>query len=89
MILHLILIAQQKGRLKGFRRPFCICLIGLVAGVRHAVIGGLDHIAHQLRYRIDTGLLAHHGLRVEAVVAELARRQGLSGLAEKAARQEG
>jgi phosphoribosyl-ATP pyrophosphohydrolase len=34
-------------------------------------------------------LLAHHGLRVEAVVAELARRQGLSGLAEKAARQEG
>ena len=33
-------------------------------------------------------LLAHHGLRVEDVVNELARRQGLSGLAEKAARQE-
>lgn len=32
-------------------------------------------------------LLAHHGLRVEDVVNELARRQGLSGLAEKAARQ--
>ncbi|ASK28516.1 phosphoribosyl-ATP diphosphatase [Neisseria chenwenguii] len=31
-------------------------------------------------------LLAHHGLRVEDVAAELARRQGLSGLAEKAAR---
>ncbi|WP_066079118.1 phosphoribosyl-ATP diphosphatase [Bergeriella denitrificans] len=34
-------------------------------------------------------LLAHHGLRVEDVIAELARRQGLSGLAEKAARTEG
>ncbi|MCP1659421.1 phosphoribosyl-ATP diphosphatase [Neisseria perflava] len=33
-------------------------------------------------------LLAHHGLRVEDVVNELARRQGLSGLAEKAARKE-
>ncbi|MCF7521938.1 phosphoribosyl-ATP diphosphatase [Neisseria sp. ZJ106] len=33
-------------------------------------------------------LLAHHGLRVEDVVSELARRQGLSGLAEKAARTE-
>ncbi|OSI15889.1 phosphoribosyl-ATP diphosphatase [Neisseria dumasiana] len=33
-------------------------------------------------------LLAHHGLRVEDVLNELARRQGLSGLAEKAARQE-
>ena len=54
--------STAKGRLKGFRRPLCICLIGLVAGFRHAVIGGLDHIAHQLRYRIDTGLLAHHGL---------------------------
>lgn len=33
-------------------------------------------------------LLAHHGLRAEDVLAELVRRQGLSGLAEKAARQE-
>lgn len=33
-------------------------------------------------------LLAHHGLRAEDVLNELARRQGLSGLAEKAARQE-
>lgn len=31
-------------------------------------------------------LLTHHGLRIEAVLDELARRQGLSGLAEKAAR---
>ena len=30
--------------------------------------------------------LAHHGLRPEDVVAELARREGLSGLQEKAAR---
>jgi len=33
-------------------------------------------------------LLAHHGLRAEDVVNELARRQGLSGLAEKASRKE-
>ncbi|MDO4877899.1 MAG: phosphoribosyl-ATP diphosphatase [Neisseria sp.] len=34
-------------------------------------------------------LLSRHGLRVEDVAGELARRQGLSGLAEKAARKEG
>ena len=33
-------------------------------------------------------LLAHHGLRAEDVVNELARRQGLSGLVEKASRKE-
>ncbi|MFP5073472.1 phosphoribosyl-ATP diphosphatase [Neisseria sp. WLZKY-1] len=33
-------------------------------------------------------LLSAHGLRAEDVVNELARRQGLSGLAEKAARQQ-
>ncbi|UOP04114.1 phosphoribosyl-ATP diphosphatase [Conchiformibius kuhniae] len=32
-------------------------------------------------------LLAQQGIRVENVLAELARRQGVSGLAEKAARQ--
>lgn len=31
-------------------------------------------------------LLTHHGLRPEDVLAELARREGLSGLEEKAAR---
>lgn len=33
-------------------------------------------------------LLTHHGLRAEDVLNELARRQGLSGIAEKAARTE-
>lgn len=33
-------------------------------------------------------LLSQHGLGADDVVRELARRQGLSGLAEKAARQE-
>ncbi|MBQ9600556.1 MAG: phosphoribosyl-ATP diphosphatase [Neisseriaceae bacterium] len=33
-------------------------------------------------------LLTHHNLRAEDVLQELARRQGLSGLAEKKARQE-
>lgn len=32
-------------------------------------------------------LLSYHGIRVEDVLSELARRQGLSGLAEKQARQ--
>ncbi|XXQ67614.1 phosphoribosyl-ATP diphosphatase [Neisseriaceae bacterium B1] len=32
-------------------------------------------------------LLTHHGLRAEDVLNELARRQGLSGIAEKAARE--
>lgn len=32
--------------------------------------------------------LAHYGLRPEQVLAELARREGVSGLAEKAARSE-
>lgn len=34
-------------------------------------------------------LLAHRGLRPQAVLDELARREGLSGLAEKAARSQG
>ena len=33
-------------------------------------------------------MLAHHGLRPEQVLAELARREGLSGLVEKARRQD-
>ncbi|WP_274584726.1 phosphoribosyl-ATP diphosphatase [Neisseria leonii] len=33
-------------------------------------------------------LLAHHGAGVQDVLDELARRQGLSGLAEKASRQQ-
>lgn len=32
-------------------------------------------------------LLTHHGLNIDDVLTELARRQGLSGLAEKAARE--
>ena len=32
-------------------------------------------------------LLAHHGLSAEDVLNELARREGLSGIAEKAARK--
>jgi phosphoribosyl-ATP pyrophosphohydrolase len=31
-------------------------------------------------------LLAHHGLKTEDVLTELARREGLSGIAEKAGR---
>lgn len=34
-------------------------------------------------------LLAHLGMRPEAVLAELARREGVSGIEEKAARKEG
>ncbi len=53
--------------------------------------GGGEHLIYEAAdlWFHTMVLLAHHGLRVEAVVAELARRQGLSGLAEKAARQRG
>jgi phosphoribosyl-ATP pyrophosphohydrolase len=33
-------------------------------------------------------MLAHYGLRPEDVIAELQRREGLSGLAEKAQRRQ-
>ena len=52
--------------------------------------GGGEHLVYEVAdlWFHTQVLLAHHGLRVEEVVNELARRQGLSGLAEKAARQE-
>lgn len=53
--------------------------------------GGGGHLVYEVAdlWFHTQVLLAHHGLRAEDVLAELARRQGLSGLAEKAARQEG
>ena len=51
--------------------------------------GGGEHLVYEVAgvWFHTQVLLAYHGLRVEDVVNELARRQGLSGLAEKAARQ--
>lgn len=52
--------------------------------------GEKDHIVYEVAdlWFHSMILLAHHGLRVEDVVNELARRQGLSGLVEKASRKE-
>lgn len=52
--------------------------------------GGGEHLVYEVAdlWFHTQVLLAHHSLRAEDVLAELARRQGLSGLAEKAARQE-
>ena len=53
--------------------------------------GGCEHLVYEtadLWFHCMV-LLAHHGLRAEDVIRELARRQGLSGLAEKAARTRG
>lgn len=52
--------------------------------------GGGEHLVYEVAdvWFHTMVLLAHHGLRVEDVVEELVRRQGLSGLAEKAARQQ-
>ena len=52
--------------------------------------GGGEHLVYEVAdlWFHTMVLLAHHGLRAEDVVNELARRQGLSGLAEKAARKE-
>ncbi|KLT72630.1 phosphoribosyl-ATP pyrophosphatase [Neisseria arctica] len=51
--------------------------------------GGGGHLVYEVAdvWFHTMVLLAHHGLRVEDVVQELARREGLSGLSEKAARQ--
>ncbi|MDO4696989.1 MAG: phosphoribosyl-ATP diphosphatase [Neisseria sp.] len=52
--------------------------------------GGGEHLVYEVAdlWFHTQVLLAHHGLRAEDVLEELARRQGLSGLTEKAARQE-
>ena len=52
--------------------------------------GGGEHLVYEVAdlWFHTMVLLAHHGLSAADVVNELARRQGLSGLAEKAARQE-
>ncbi len=52
--------------------------------------GGGEHLIYEVAdlWFHNMILLTHHGLRVEAVLAELARRQGLSGLVEKANRSE-
>ena len=50
--------------------------------------GGGEHLLYEVAdlWFHNMVLLAHHGLRVEDVLVELARRQGLSGLTEKAQR---
>ena len=47
--------------------------------------GGGEHLVYEVAdlWFHTMVLLAHHGLRAEDVVNELARRQGLSGLVEK------
>lgn len=52
--------------------------------------GGGEHLIYETAdlWFHSMILLAHHGLRVEDVLQELARRQGLSGLVEKANRAE-
>ena len=50
--------------------------------------GDAQHIVYEIAdlWFHSIILLAHHNLTIDDVLAELARRQGLSGLAEKAAR---
>ncbi|HFC8464839.1 TPA: phosphoribosyl-ATP diphosphatase [Neisseria subflava] len=52
--------------------------------------GGGEHLIYEVAdlWFHTMVLLAHHGLRAEDVVNELARRQDLSGLVEKASRKE-
>ena len=52
--------------------------------------GGGEHLVYEVAdlWFHTMVLLAHHGLHAEDVVNELARRQGLSGLVEKASRKE-
>ena len=59
------------------------------------VMAGKDGVAEKIIYEVadlwfhTLVLLAHVGLKPQDVLDELARREGLSGLAEKAARKEG
>ena len=50
--------------------------------------GDAQHIVYEIAdlWFHSIILLAHHNLTIDDVLAELARRQGLSGLAEKASR---
>lgn len=50
--------------------------------------GDNDHLVYEVAdlWFHTMVLLSHHNLGVQDVIRELARRQGLSGLAEKAAR---
>jgi len=58
------------------------CLIEAVGGHRTALIGeSADVLYHLLVLWVDAGL------RPEQIWSELARREGMSGIAEKAARQ--
>ncbi|HQT38150.1 MAG TPA: phosphoribosyl-ATP diphosphatase [Acidocella sp.] len=58
------------------------CLIEAVSGQRSALIGeSADVLYHLLVLWVDAGL------RPEQIWAELARREGVSGIAEKAARK--
>ncbi len=58
------------------------CLIEAVGGHRNALIGeSADVLYHLLVLWVDAGL------RPEQIWAELARREGMSGIAEKAARK--
>jgi phosphoribosyl-ATP pyrophosphohydrolase len=58
------------------------CLIEAVGGHRTALIGeSADVLYHLLVLWVDAGL------RPEQIWAELARREGISGIAEKAARK--
>ena len=59
------------------------------------VMAGKDGVAEKIVYEVadlwfhTLVLLAHVGLKPQDVLDELARREGLSGLEEKAARKEG
>ena len=59
------------------------------------VMAGKDGVAEKIIYEVadlwfhTLVLLAHVGLKPQDVLDELARREGLSGLVEKAARKEG
>ena len=59
------------------------------------VMAAKDGVADQIVYEVadlwfhSLVLLAHQGLRPEQVLAELDRRFGLSGIAEKASRTDG
>ena len=75
-------LLQQQFKLASFR-PGQEAVIAALAGDEAELVGEAADVIFHLMV-----LLAEKGVALDQVLAELDRREGLSGLAEKAARSE-
>ena len=71
---------QDKIRKKGIEEAGEVLMASKDGEAQHIVYEIADLWFHSII------LLAHHNLSIDDILAELARRQGISGIAEKASR---